>query len=81
MSTIIRMKNCISKIRLNHPYGNRMNNSDTNIILQQIFEWTKNGHVKNVNEFSELLSHARETISRNGKKPFVGTEDPEITMG
>lgn len=79
MSGIVRKKNCIDKIKLNHKSGNRKK-SDSFIVLQQIYEWTKQGNLT-LYEFCELLNYARESISRNGKNPYNGNDDPEIVMG
>lgn len=76
MSGIVRKKNCIDKIRQNHI----INRTDSQIILQMIYEWTKNGELR-IDEFKELLNYARESITRNGKNPYKGNDDPEIVMG
>lgn len=80
MSKINRMKSCIDRVRLEAKSRRYVPTSDSNVVLQQIFEWTRNGQITTVHEFKEILAHARETISRNGKRPYNGNEDPEITM-
>ena len=70
MSTsIIHKKNRIDK----HP-------NNAQVLMDMIYQWTVGGELRR-DEFFELMNYARVAISRNGKKPYVGNEYPEFTLG
>ena len=75
-TTIEYKKNCIDKIKKNH-FGKI---PDSKIFLNMIYGWVK-GDELNTGEFQELLNYCRQGISRNGKNPYSGNEDPEYVMG